>query len=155
MKYAQNSAGYEENHRHFPSSRVFLTPNAPGDVAQLGEHYLRKVGVRGSIPLISTIFLFYPNGEKSMRNATIERKTKETEISVALTLAGVCAATAQAGLTVSSLFSDHAVLQRDMPVPVWGKAATLLDEVVTRHGKSSTGISRHYFRRPRRLMISW
>jgi len=28
----------------------------------------------------------------------------------------------QAELTVASLFTDHAVLQRDMPVPVWGTA---------------------------------
>ncbi len=33
---------------------------------------------------------------------------------------GLCPCFAQAPLTVASLFTDHAVLQRDMPIPVWG-----------------------------------
>ena len=34
MQYVQDSVVYEENHRHFASSRVFLTPYLLGDVAQ-------------------------------------------------------------------------------------------------------------------------
>jgi len=30
---------------------------------------------------------------------------------------------APTGLTLATLFTDHAVLQRDMPLPIWGKAA--------------------------------
>jgi len=37
-------------------------------------------------------------------------------------LAGLLAGASHAELTVSSVFSDHAVLQREMAVPVWGTA---------------------------------
>jgi len=47
-------------------------------------------------------------------------------------------ATAQAAVKLHGLFTDHAVLQREMPIPVWGTAddgekitATLGDETVT------------------------
>lgn len=47
-------------------------------------------------------------------------------------------ATAQAAVKLHDLFTDHAVLQREMPIPVWGTAddgekitATLGDETVT------------------------
>jgi len=41
----------------------------------------------------------------------------------AILLSGLMAsATTHAGLTVAGVFSDHAVLQRGMPVPVWGTA---------------------------------
>ena len=33
-----------------------------------------------------------------------------------------CAAPARADVKLPSMFTDHAVLQRDMPVPVWGWA---------------------------------
>ena len=36
-------------------------------------------------------------------------------------MAGICA-TAQADVTINSLFADHMVLQQGMNVPVWGKA---------------------------------
>ncbi|MFK7743108.1 MAG: sialate O-acetylesterase [Planctomycetota bacterium] len=35
---------------------------------------------------------------------------------------GLCPCLAQAPLTLASLLTDHAVLQRDMPVPIWGTA---------------------------------
>ena len=34
----------------------------------------------------------------------------------------VLASTAAADVTLPAMFSDHMVLQRDMPVPVWGAA---------------------------------
>jgi sialate O-acetylesterase len=37
-------------------------------------------------------------------------------------IAGLLPLAVMAELTVASLFTDHAVLQRDMPVPVWGQA---------------------------------
>src|ERR1043165_4511329 len=45
---------------------------------------------------------------------------KTTTLSIFM--AGICA-TAQADVTLNSLFADHMVLQRGMNVPVWGKAA--------------------------------
>src|SRR5215207_3824822 len=42
--------------------------------------------------------------------------------SVGLTLALLCAAEIHADVTLAPLFSDHAVLQRDKPIPVWGTA---------------------------------
>src|SRR5215213_4726100 len=36
--------------------------------------------------------------------------------------AALIAATAEAAPTLHPLFSDHAVLQRDRPIPVWGQA---------------------------------
>ncbi len=41
----------------------------------------------------------------------------------ALAVIVCCSRGALAALTVASMFSDHAVLQADMPVPVWGRAA--------------------------------
>jgi sialate O-acetylesterase len=41
---------------------------------------------------------------------------------VSLTLALLLAAAARADVTVAPLFTDHAVLQRDKPVPIWGTA---------------------------------
>jgi len=56
---------------------------------------------------------------------------------LALTIIAV-SATAQAAVKLHDLFTDHAVLQRDMPIPVWGTAddgekvtATLGDETVS------------------------
>ncbi|MFU8893936.1 MAG: sialate O-acetylesterase [Luteolibacter sp.] len=42
--------------------------------------------------------------------------------SLTLLLTLVCTLQASAGLTLSPMFGDHMVLQRDMPVPVWGMA---------------------------------
>ena len=33
-----------------------------------------------------------------------------------------CALPARADVKLPAMFTDHAVLQRDMPVPVWGSA---------------------------------
>jgi len=43
---------------------------------------------------------------------------------------------ARADVTFSSLFSDHAVLQRDKPVPVWGRADPGEQVMVTFRGQS-------------------
>ena len=66
-----------------------------GDVAQVGERYVRNVQVRGSSPLISTIFCEnvsltnnHLSGDDMKRDANIDRKTKETEISLKLNLDG-------------------------------------------------------------------
>ena len=40
-------------------------------------------------------------------------------------------ATARAALTLGALFQDHMVLQRDMPIPVWGKADPGATVIVT------------------------
>lgn len=57
-----------------------------GDVAQVGERYVRNVQVGGSIPPISTIILDEELSVK--RTAQIERKTRETAISVTMNLDG-------------------------------------------------------------------
>lgn len=45
----------------------------------------------------------------------------KTHVLAAILLSGLWAtASSHAGLTVAGVFSDHAVLQRGMPVPVWG-----------------------------------
>ena len=46
--------------------------------------------------------------------------------------------TASADVTVPTLFSDHAVLQRDMPVPVWGTASPGEPVTVTFDGQSKS-----------------
>ena len=52
------------------------SPPFYGDVAQLGEHLPCTQGVRGSIPLISTITLKgKQRGRKSTEEATLMRKT--------------------------------------------------------------------------------
>ncbi|MEA3213507.1 MAG: sialate O-acetylesterase [Chthoniobacter sp.] len=48
---------------------------------------------------------------------------------VAATLLAMCAASAIADVTVNPMFSDHMVLQRERPLPVWGQASP--DEAVT------------------------
>src|SRR5258706_2373947 len=48
---------------------------------------------------------------------------------VAATLLAMCAASAIADVTVNPMFSDHMVLQRERPSPVWGQASP--DEAVT------------------------
>jgi sialate O-acetylesterase len=42
---------------------------------------------------------------------------------IALLLIVCSTRAALAALTVASIFSDHAVLQADMPVPIWGRAS--------------------------------
>jgi len=58
-------------------------------------------------------------------------------------LAAVCGALlitssgfAADALVLSSLFTDHMVLQRDTPIPIWGKAASHADITVTLDSKS-------------------
>ena len=54
---------------------------------------------------------------------------------------GLCPCFAQAPLTVASLFTDHAVLQRDMPIPVWGTADRGTIVTVTFAGQERTGLA--------------
>lgn len=49
-------------------------------------------------------------------------KARALKFLLGLLAAAIISLPAQAELTVASLFTDHAVLQRDMPVPVWGTA---------------------------------
>src|SRR5258708_6453407 len=52
----------------------------------------------------------------------------------------VCSAAAYADVTLAPLFTDHAVLQRDKPVPIWGRADSGEKITVTfgRQAKSTT-----------------
>jgi sialate O-acetylesterase len=60
-------------------------------------------------------------------------KTKHLDFSAALpallAAATICAAPARANVKLPAMFTDHAVLQRGMPVPVWGSADP--DEEIT------------------------
>src|SRR5689334_11777135 len=47
-----------------------------------------------------------------------------------------CAASARADVKLPSMFTDHAVLQRDMPVPVWGSADPGEEVTVTIAGQT-------------------
>ncbi len=48
---------------------------------------------------------------------------------LAATLLAMCATPAIADLTVNPMFSDHMVLQRERPLPIWGQASP--EEAVT------------------------
>jgi sialate O-acetylesterase len=52
------------------------------------------------------------------------------------------AETAAGGLSVAAMFSDHAVLQRDRPVPIWGRATAGDKVTVSFGGKDFTGVTR-------------
>ena len=56
-------------------------------------------------------------------------------------VAAASAASAQAGATLSlgPLFQDHAVLQRDQPLPIWGMAAPGERVTVVFAGREATG----------------
>ena len=56
----------------------------------------------------------------------------------ALILIVTCAAAARADVTLPPIFSDHMVLQRGVPVPVWGKASPGEKVTVEVSGQSAT-----------------
>jgi len=68
---------------------------------------------------------------------------------IALSLLLACAAHAApdappapaATLSLGPLFGDHAVLQRDKPVPIWGHAAPGASVTVSFHGRSATAVA--------------
>ena len=49
--------------------------------------------------------------------------------------------TVAADLTVASLFTDHAVLQRDMPVPVWGTAISGMKVIIKFAGQEKSVVA--------------
>ena len=57
-------------------------------------------------------------------------------LAAVLVLAGPLAA---ADVKLAAVFSDHMVLQRDKPVPVWGKAAPMTPVAVEFQGQKVTG----------------
>ena len=59
---------------------------------------------------------------------------------LSVVLATVWSASVYAGLTVSGAFGDHMVLQREMPVRIWGKADAGSEVSVTFKGQSKSGI---------------
>ena len=54
---------------------------------------------------------------------------------------GLCPCLAQAPLTVASPFTDHAVLQRDMPIPVWGTSDRGASVTVAFAGQERTAVA--------------
>src|SRR5437868_742921 len=57
---------------------------------------------------------------------------------VSLLALAACACTVEAKVTPAALFSDHAILQRDKPVAVWGRADPGEKITVTFGGQSAT-----------------
>ncbi len=53
-------------------------------------------------------------------------------------MAALCATLAHAGIELNPLFSDHAVLQRDVAIPVWGRANSGEEITVTLNGVSDS-----------------
>jgi len=58
-------------------------------------------------------------------------------LALSIAFAAPIAAFADAGLTLAPFFGDHAVLQRDKPVPVWGTAGASEAISVTYHGRTA------------------
>lgn len=58
---------------------------------------------------------------------------------LALAAACACLPAHAAELDLARVFSDHAVLQRDQPLTVWGSAAAGREVAVTLNGKTATG----------------
>ena len=52
-----------------------------------------------------------------------------------------CAAACAAELKVAAPFSDHAILQRDMPVPIWGTATAGETVTVTFAGQEKSAVA--------------
>lgn len=76
----------------------------------MGEHCLRKAGVGGSNPLISTTFplaLFLILDRTAVRESKAERKTSETHVEVGLRLDG----TGRAKVSTGIPFLDHMLHQ--------------------------------------------
>lgn len=66
----------------------------------------------------------------------IESPGKLYKSFIASLLALFIATTAQAAVSPAKIFSDHMVLQRDLPVPIWGKADTGATVVVQFGGQT-------------------
>lgn len=62
-------------------------------------------------------------------------------ITLAVLAVGLVPAGADAGLTLAPLFTDHAVLQRDMPIPVWGTADPGAKVTVTIAGQEASAVT--------------
>jgi sialate O-acetylesterase len=58
---------------------------------------------------------------------------------LAVATAGACASSQAAGLAFARVFSDHAVLQRDQPITVWGTAGAGRALTLTLNGRSVSG----------------
>ena len=80
----------------------------------MGERYVRNVQARGSNPLISTIIVD-GNNTMATRKASIERKTRETEISLKLNLDSTDPSTVDTGIPfinhMLDLMATHGFMQ--------------------------------------------
>lgn len=65
-------------------------------------------------------------------------KTPKLAPILALSLASILSPQAQAAVKLPALFSDHAILQRGMPLPVWGTADPNEDVTVTLADQTQT-----------------
>jgi len=67
--------------------------------------------------------------------------TRALALTAALALAATLALPARADVTLAPLFRDHAVFQRDKPVPIWGRADPGERVTVTFRGQTVTTIA--------------
>ena len=98
-----------------------------GGVAQLGERYVRNVQARGSNPLISTITVD-GNDAMTMREASIERKTSETEISLKLNLDSAGPSTVDTGIPFINHMLDLMAAHGFMQLALKGRGDTEIDD---------------------------
>jgi sialate O-acetylesterase len=71
-----------------------------------------------------------------MTTSTSSRLPVPTALLTLLSAVALCAAPARANVKLPAMFTDHAVLERDMPVPVWGLADPGEEVTVTIAGQT-------------------
>ena len=93
----------------------------------MGERYVRNVQARGSNPLISTIIVDGNNG-MTTRAANIERKTRETEISLKLNLDSTDPSTVDTGIPFINHMLDLMATHGFMQLVLKGRGDTEIDD---------------------------
>ena len=93
----------------------------------MGERYVRNVQARGSNPLISTIIVNGNNG-MATRAASIERKTRETEISLKLNLDSADPSTVDTGIPFINHMLDLMATHGFMQLVLKGRGDTEIDD---------------------------
>ena len=93
----------------------------------MGERYVRNVQARGSNPLISTIIVNGNNG-MATRAASIERKTRETEISLKLNLDIAGPSTLDTGIPFINHMLDLMAAHGFMQLVLKGRGDTEIDD---------------------------
>lgn len=119
---------------------------AQGDIKTIEVSYsaLQGIGVdKGGLPCIRRFDVQAVQSTKYQSLNGMENwmyKQRVMKIVVAILATGLLPGIVIAELTVASPFTDHAVLQRDVPVPVWGKADPGAQVTVEFAGQKKSGV---------------